>query len=101
MSSTAGRQLLLDAQNLVCLAEDGRELAILLAKGNQMEWWKSVIKGHAEIDTQKVEPENSKLGDLDAETRQTVEKMMVRKPQSSIIVAVLYFQIGTACLSLV
>ncbi|CAN8252762.1 unnamed protein product [Cochlearia groenlandica] len=56
--------------------EDQKVISILLTKQDQMEWWKCCMKGEPEIDTQKVEPESSKLGDLDPETRSTVEKMM-------------------------
>lgn len=57
--------------------EDQKVISVLLTKQDQMQWWKYCVKGEPEIDTQKVEPESSKLGDLDPETRASVEKMMV------------------------
>jgi len=46
-------------------------LMLSLTKVNGMEWWtRPTVAGGAEIDAQKVEPENSKLADLeDPETR--------------------------------
>lgn len=61
--------------------EDKRTIVVTLQKENAMEWWGALLEGEQEIDTRKVEPENSSLGDLDSETRGVVEKMMFDQRQ--------------------
>merc|ERR1712146_537432 len=60
---------------------DGKAIQISMEKLDQMKWWSCVMEGDAEINTRKIVPENSKLGDLDGETRQTVEKFKQAHPE--------------------
>ena len=53
--------------------EDQESVLIHLEKLNQQQWWENVLTHHPKIDTTKIQPENSKLRDLDGETRYALQ----------------------------
>ncbi|SBS85993.1 nuclear movement protein, putative [Plasmodium ovale] len=71
------------SEDSIWTLEDNRVIHLCIEKFNGMEWWSTVIKGDAEIDVKKIVPENSRMEDLDDETRSIVEKMMYDQKQKA------------------
>ena len=61
---------------------EGRQfLSLNIQKGTNRQWWKSPCVGYEEVDVTKIEPETSKLSDLDPEAQALVNKMWFDQEQ--------------------
>ncbi|KIW84203.1 hypothetical protein Z517_03452 [Fonsecaea pedrosoi CBS 271.37] len=63
--------------------DGSKEILITLAKARGSYWWAHIVTSAPKIDTAKIVPENSKLSELDGETRGMVEKMMYDQNQKA------------------
>ncbi|KAJ9605095.1 hypothetical protein H2200_010485 [Cladophialophora chaetospira] len=64
-------------------SDNTKEILITLAKARGSNWWAHIVTSAPKIDTTKIVPENSKLSELDGETRGMVEKMMYDQNQKA------------------
>ena len=56
--------------------DGSKEVVLTIAKSVGSNWWPHITTDAPKVDVTKIVPENSKLSDLDGDTRGMVEKMM-------------------------
>jgi len=67
------------ADDEYAFADDQEAVHIHLEKLNTQQWWENVLTHHPKIDTTKIQPENSKLSDLDGDTRHVMHQVLLIK----------------------